>query len=305
MFNVSPVEATASELPNVPEFGTTPENRPQVPPFGVTTETMLEATSLVKYFYRGTVNEVLALDRVDLKVNMGEFVCIIGSNGAGKSTLMGCVSGYSPPDSGSTLLDGQDVTMWPEYRRSKLIGRVFQDPLAGTCASMTIEENMALAMRRGNRRGFRRGVTNHERELYRATLAKLDLGLETRLTDQVGLLSGGQRQSITLLMATLLQPKLLLLDEHTASLDPKTADLIMKMTCDLVEEERLTTLMITHNMQQAINYGHRLIMLHHGRIILDFGQESKRKLTVRDLLQHFHTAAADSSNSLTDRMILG
>ncbi|MDR1678009.1 MAG: ATP-binding cassette domain-containing protein [Deltaproteobacteria bacterium] len=266
---------------------------------------MLEATALVKYFFRGTVNEVLALDRVNLKVKQGEFVCIIGSNGAGKSTLMGCISGNAPPDSGSTVIDDLDITMWPEYRRSKIIGRVFQDPLAGTCASMTIEENMALALRRGHRRGFRRGVTAKERELYRTSLSKLDLGLESRLTDQVGLLSGGQRQSITLLMATLIKPKLLLLDEHTASLDPKTADLVMRMTCDLVEEERLTTLMITHNMQQAITYGHRLIMLHHGRIILDFDQEAKKKLTVRDLLQHFHTAASDFSNSLSDRLVLG
>jgi putative ABC transport system ATP-binding protein len=266
---------------------------------------MLVATSLVKYFYRGTVNEVLALDRVDLRVGLGEFVCIIGSNGAGKSTLMGCISGNSPPDSGSTILDNQDITMWPEYRRSKLIGRVFQDPLAGTCASMTIEENMALAMRRGQSRGFRKGVTNSERELYRDCLSKLDLGLESRLTDQMGLLSGGQRQSITLLMATLIKPKLLLLDEHTASLDPRTADLIMKMTCDLVDKERLTTLMITHNMQQAITYGHRLIMLHHGRIILDFDRETKSKLTVRDLLHHFQTAASDISNTISDSLVLG
>jgi putative ABC transport system ATP-binding protein len=277
----------------------------EVAKFDGPNKAMLEATALVKYFFRGTVNEVLALDRVNLKVKQGEFVCIIGSNGAGKSTLMGCISGNAPPDSGSTVIDDLDITMWPEYRRSKIIGRVFQDPLAGTCASMTIEENMALALRRGHRRGFRRGVTAKERELYRTSLSKLDLGLESRLTDQVGLLSGGQRQSITLLMATLIKPKLLLLDEHTASLDPKTADLVMRMTCDLVEEERLTTLMITHNMQQAITYGHRLIMLHHGRIILDFDQEAKKKLTVRDLLQHFHTAASDFSNSLSDRLVLG
>jgi putative ABC transport system ATP-binding protein len=272
---------------------------------GVPTVNMLEATSLVKYFDRGTVNEVLALDGVDLRVQPGEFVCIIGSNGAGKSTLMGCISGCSPPDYGRTVLDGHDITFWPEYRRASLIGRVFQDPLAGTCSSMTIEENMALALRRGRQRGFRRGVTNSERELFRTSLSKLDLGLEHRLPDQVGLLSGGQRQSITLLMATLIKPKLLLLDEHTASLDPKTAELNMKLTCELVEEERLTTLMITHNMQQAISYGHRLIMLHQGRIILDFDQEAKKRLTVRDLLQHFHSAASDLSNSISDRLLLG
>jgi putative ABC transport system ATP-binding protein len=279
--------------------------KPQVSMVETANTKMLTATSLVKYFYRGTVNEVLALDHVDLKVDSGQFVCIIGSNGAGKSTLMGCVSGYSPPDHGSTVLDGRDITMWPEYRRSKLIGRVFQDPLAGTCASMTIEENMALAFRRGRRRGFRSGVTKNERELFRASLAKLDLGLDSRLTDQVGLLSGGQRQSITLLMATLIKPKLLLLDEHTASLDPKTAELIMKMTKQLVEEERITTLMITHNMQQAITYGHRLIMLHHGRVILDFDQETKSKLTVTDLLQHFHEVAKNGADSISDRMVLG
>jgi putative ABC transport system ATP-binding protein len=291
MYNLSPLEAS-------------PLTEPQLEALATNTK-MLDATSLVKYFFRGTVNEVLALDHVDLKVDSGEFVCIIGSNGAGKSTLMGCVSGYSPPDYGSTILDGHDITMWPEYRRSRLIGRVFQDPLAGTCASMTIEENMALAIRRGRRRGFSRGVTKVERELFKTSLEKLDLRLESRLTDQVGLLSGGQRQSITLLMATLIKPKLLLLDEHTASLDPKTAELIMKITHQMVEEDHITTLMITHNMQQAINYGHRLIMLHHGRVILDFDEATKRKLTVRDLLQHFHSAAADSADSISDRMVLG
>ncbi|MDR1546820.1 MAG: ATP-binding cassette domain-containing protein [Deltaproteobacteria bacterium] len=263
---------------------------------------MLEARQLVKRFNLGTVNEVLAVDGLDLKVAPGEYVCIIGSNGAGKSTLMGCISGTSPPDSGRTFIEGQDVTVWPEHRRASLIGRVFQDPLSGTCASMTIEENMALAFRRGRRRGFRRGVGRAERDIFRAALARLDLGLEDRLTDPVGLLSGGQRQSLTLLMATLVRPKLLLLDEHTAALDPKTAGLVMDLTCGLVEEERLTTLMITHNMQQAISFGHRLIMLHQGRIILDFDQQAKRRLTVRDLLRQFQGSAM---GQISDRLVLG
>ncbi|MDR0355232.1 MAG: ATP-binding cassette domain-containing protein [Deltaproteobacteria bacterium] len=265
---------------------------------------MLEASSLVKYFDRGTVNEVLALNGLDLKVEPGQFVCIIGSNGAGKTTLLRCISGSSPPDSGRTILNDSDITMWPEHKRAKLIGRVFQDPLAGTCASMTIEENMALANRRGRDRGFKAGVSRPEKEVFRSSLAKLGLGLEMRMTDQVGLLSGGQRQSLTLLMANLITPKLLLLDEHTASLDPKTAVLIMDLTCALVEEGRITTLMITHNMQQAINYGNRLIMMHHGRIILDFDEQDKKKLTVKDLLQHFYSVTAET-NHLTDRLVLG
>ncbi|MDR1298231.1 MAG: ATP-binding cassette domain-containing protein [Deltaproteobacteria bacterium] len=265
---------------------------------------MLETSSLIKFFGRGTVNEVLALNGLDLAVGPGEFVCIIGSNGAGKTTLMRCISGSAPPDSGRTTLDGRDITLWPEHRRATLIGRVFQDPLAGTCASMTIEENMALASRRGKKRGFRAGVTRTEREAFRESLSKLHLGLEGRLYDQVGLLSGGQRQSLTLLMANLLTPKLLLLDEHTASLDPKTASLIMDLTCQLVDEGRVTTLMITHNMQQAISYGNRLIMLHHGRIILDFNERDKARLTVQDLLQHFHSATS-GDNQISDRLVLG
>ncbi|MDR1656503.1 MAG: ATP-binding cassette domain-containing protein [Deltaproteobacteria bacterium] len=266
---------------------------------------MLKASGLIKYFNRGTINEVKALNGLDLNVAPGEYICIIGSNGSGKSTLMGCISGTSPPDYGRTVLDQQDITYWPEHKRAGLIGRVFQDPLAGTCASMTIEENMALALRRGQRRGFRRGVGNQERAKFREALARLELGLENRLTDPVGLLSGGQRQSLTLLMATLIKPKLLLLDEHTAALDPKTAGLIMELTCSLVDRNQLTTLMITHNMQQAISFGHRLIMMHQGRIILDFNQTDKARLTVRDLIQQFHSAAPDLSGLLSDRLVLG
>jgi putative ABC transport system ATP-binding protein len=265
---------------------------------------MLEISGLTKYFNRGTVNEVLALDRVALAVPPGEFICVIGSNGSGKTTLMGCISGSAPPDHGRTILDQTDVTFWPEHRRASLIGRVFQDPLAGTCGSMTIEENMALALRRGQRRGFRPGVTSAERASYRRVLSRLELGLERRLSDPVGLLSGGQRQSLTLLMAILRQPRILLLDEHTAALDPKTAGLVMDLTRDLVDERQLTTLMITHNMQQAIAFGHRLIMMHQGRIILDFDQEGKARLTVRDLIQRFHGAAPDMAVQLSDRLVL-
>lgn len=265
---------------------------------------MLETTDLTKYFNRGTINEVLAINKVSLNVRPGEFICVIGSNGSGKTTLMGCISGSTPPDQGRTTLDGTDITLWPEHKRASLIGRVFQDPLAGTCSSMTIEENMALALRRGRRRGFRRGVGAAERDLYRSTLSRLELGLERRLTDPVGLLSGGQRQSLTLLMATLRRPRLLLLDEHTAALDPKTAGLVMDLTRDLVDEHQLTTLMITHNMQQAIAFGHRLIMMHQGRIILDFDQADKARLTVRDLLQQFHNAAPEMAVHLSDRLVL-
>jgi putative ABC transport system ATP-binding protein len=266
---------------------------------------MLRLEGLVKYFGRGTVNEVLAINGIDLSVAPGEFVCIIGSNGAGKSTLLGCISGTSRQDSGRTVLDGKDISRWPEYKRAKLIGRVFQDPLSGTCASMTIEENMALALRRGRFRGLSKGITKEERDFYKEALSRLDLGLENRLTDAVGLLSGGQRQSLTLLMATLIKPTILLLDEHTAALDPKTAELTMELTLDLVEKNKLTTLMITHNMQQALTYGRRLIMMHRGRIILDFDDSEKRRLTVRDLLSRFRMVAPDGQDSLSDRLVLG
>lgn len=262
---------------------------------------MLNIENLVKYFGRGTINEVRALSGVSLRVKPGEFVCVIGSNGAGKSSLMGCISGTNMPDSGSITLDGANITMWPEYKRAKYIGRVFQDPLSGTCASMTIEENMALALRRGKRRGLAQGLKRADRDVFRASLAGLDLGLEARLKDRAGLLSGGQRQSLTLLMAMMVRPTLLLLDEHTAALDPKTARLTMDLTEELVRRDRLTTLMITHNMHQALAYGDRLIMMHHGRIIMDLSAEEKLRLTVQDLLEKFSEASQDQ---VSDRMVL-
>ena len=260
---------------------------------------MLEIEGLVKFFGRGTVNEVQALSGLGLGVAEGEFVSIIGGNGAGKSTLMACVSGAHQPDAGRIVLAGRDITFKPEHKRAGLIGRVFQDPLSGTCASMTIEENLSLAALRGRRRGLARGVRRQDRAVYRDLLAALDLGLEDRLADQVGLLSGGQRQSLTLLMATLVRPTLLLLDEHTAALDPKTARLTMHLTRELVEKSRLTTLMITHNMQQALTYGHRLVMMDQGRVILDVGGAEKASLTVPDLLKKF-----SGYENITDRLVL-
>jgi putative ABC transport system ATP-binding protein len=262
---------------------------------------MLHINQLVKSFFKGTINEVQAMNGLSLHVKPGEFVSIIGSNGAGKSTLMNSIAGAYTPDSGQITLDGADITQWPEYRRSKFIGRVFQDPLSGTCSSMTIEENMALAYRRGKTRGLGRGMQKTEREFFREALSRLDLGLEARLQDAAGLLSGGQRQSLTLLMATLVRPTLLLLDEHTAALDPKTARLTMNLTQELVEKEQLTTLMITHNMQQALSYGHRLIMMHRGRIVLDLNKDEKSRLTVQHLLEKFSSVNPDQ---MTDKMIL-
>jgi putative ABC transport system ATP-binding protein len=266
---------------------------------------MLKVRGISKYFARGTVNEVRALNRLDLDVETGEFISVIGSNGAGKSTLLGCISGAAPPDEGKIILDGVDITGWPEYRRARHVGRVFQDPLSGTCASMTIGENMALALRRGKRRTLRAGTTRGERARFREVLASLDLGLEKRLDDPAGFLSGGQRQSMTLLMATLVRPTLLLLDEHTAALDPRTAGLVMKLTCDIIEKDKLTAIMITHNMQQALAYGQRLIMMHRGSIILDFSAEEKSRLTVQDLIHHFHAANLAETGGVSDRMVLG
>jgi putative ABC transport system ATP-binding protein len=264
---------------------------------------VLKITRLVKYFSRGTINEVRALNGLHLRVKPGEFLCVIGSNGAGKSTLIGCISGASLPDAGNILLDGSDITFRPEHKRARHIGRVFQDPLSGTCASMTIEENMALALRRGKRRGLSPGVRRSERDLFRDALTRLELGLESRLQDRAGLLSGGQRQSLTLLMATLTRPTLLLLDEHTAALDPKTARLTMDLTQELVKKDRLTTIMITHNMHQALTYGDRLIMMHRGSIVLDLNAAEKSRLTVADLLQKFSSASPDH-DAVTDRMVL-
>ena len=264
---------------------------------------MLELIDVCKTFNPGTVNEKIALEGLNLHLKPGEFVTVIGGNGAGKSTLMNSVAGVYGVDSGKILIDGVDVTHMPEYKRAKFIGRVFQDPMMGTAATMQIEENMALAARRGKRRGLRIGITNKERETYREQLKILDLGLEDRLTAKVGLLSGGQRQALTLLMAALQKPKLLLLDEHTAALDPKTAAKVLDVTTQIVEKDNLTTLMITHNMRDAIAYGDRLIMMYNGHIVVDVSGEEKKNLTVEQLLDLF--SQASGSDEADDKLILG
>ncbi|MDO4463449.1 MAG: ABC transporter ATP-binding protein [Bacillota bacterium] len=264
---------------------------------------MLEIKNVTKIFNPGTVNEKLALDNFSLTLEDGDFVTVIGGNGAGKSTMMNAIAGVWPVDAGKIIIDGVDVTKLPEHKRAKYLGRVFQDPMTGTAATMGIEENLALAKRRGKGRFLRNGITRKEREEYRELLKILDLGLETRLTSKVGLLSGGQRQALTLLMATLQKPKLLLLDEHTAALDPKTAAKVLETTEFIVQRDQLTTLMITHNMRDAIAHGNRLIMLNEGRIILDIRGEEKKKLTVEDLLHKFEAASGEEFAS--DKAILG
>lgn len=263
---------------------------------------MLEINNIVKTFNPGTVNEKVALRGVSLHLKPGDFVTVIGGNGAGKSTLMNTVAGVYPVDSGSISIDGVDVTALPEHKRAKFIGRVFQDPMMGTAASMQIEENLALASRRGKPRTLRPGITRTEREGYRQQLKILGLGLEDRLTAKVGLLSGGQRQALTLLMATLQKPKLLLLDEHTAALDPKTAAKVLEVTQRIVERDNLTTLMITHNMRDAIAYGNRLIMMYDGRILVDVAGEEKKHLTVEELLGLFNQASG--SDEADDKLLL-
>ncbi len=261
---------------------------------------MLEICGINKTFNPGTVNANHALKDLSLHLDDGESIAVIGGNGAGKSTLLNAVAGVWGVDSGTIHLGGIDITHLPEYKRAKYIGRVFQDPMMGTAGNMQIEENLALAARRGGRRGLRMGITKAEREEFREMLKILDLGLEDRLTDKAGLLSGGQRQALTLLMATLQKPKLLLLDEHTAALDPKTAAKVMEVTRKLVNQDRLTTLMITHNMRDAIEYADRLIMMYEGRIALDIAGEEKQKLTVEDLLAKFGqaTGTAEATDSL-------
>lgn len=249
---------------------------------------MIVVDHCTKYFHRGSVNEVLALSDISLQVENGDFITVIGSNGAGKSTLLNALAGSFLPDAGTITIGECNVTRWPEYRRARLIARVFQDPLLGTCPSATIEQNMALALRRGKRRGLGRGVRAGDRELFSSELAKIGLGLENRLQDRVGLLSGGQRQALTMIMATLVRPEVLLLDEHIAALDPKTAGQILALTREIISEQGLTTLMITHNMKHAIEFGNRLIMLHQGRIILDVSGDQKSSLSVNDLLQQFY-----------------
>ena len=248
---------------------------------------MLEIQNVSKTFNAGTVNEKTALNGLNLKLNEGDFVTVIGGNGAGKSTMLNAVAGVWPIDEGKILIDGIDVTKLSEHQRAAYIGRVFQDPMTGTAATMQIEENLALAARRGKRRGLRIGITKAERERYRELLKSLDLGLEDRLTARVGLLSGGQRQALTLLMATMNKPKLLLLDEHTAALDPATADKVLKLTKKIVAENHLTCLMITHNMHDALTLGNRTLMMDHGHIVLDIGGEERAHTTVDGLLDRF------------------
>lgn len=248
---------------------------------------MVRLEGLRKVFKKGTIDEKTAMDGLSLHIPEGDFVTVIGSNGAGKTTMLNLISGTYPPDEGEIYIDGDNVTHLSEHRRARYLGRIFQDPLMGTAASMTIEENLAMADLRGQRRGLRWGVKKARRDYYRDTLKMLDLGLENRLKDNVSLLSGGQRQSLTLLMATLSMPKLLLLDEHTAALDPKTADLVMELTEKIVSENRLTTIMVTHNMAQAIKHGNAMIMLHEGRLKFDAQDEAKRSLTVEEVVKRF------------------
>lgn len=263
---------------------------------------MLDINSISKTFNAGTVNEKRALNGLDLHLQEGDFVTVIGGNGAGKSTMLNAIAGTWFVDDGSILIDGNDVTRLSEHKRAKYLGRVFQDPMTGTAASMQIEENLALAARRGQTRTLRKGITTKEREGYREQLKILELGLENRLTTHVGLLSGGQRQALTLLMATLQKPKLLLLDEHTAALDPKTAAKVLEATDRIVGRDNLTTIMITHNMKDAIAHGNRLVMMHEGRIIYDVSGEEKKKLTVADLLSKFEEASGNEFAN--DRMML-
>ena len=264
---------------------------------------MLKIDNIVKVFNGGTVNEKVALNGLSLHLEEGDFCTVIGGNGAGKSTMLNAVAGVFQVDQGSIVIDGVDVTKLPEHKRAKYIGRVFQDPMTGTAATMQIEENLALAKRRGQKRSLRPGITKAEREEYKELLKILDLGLEDRLTSKVGLLSGGQRQALTLLMASLVKPKLLLLDEHTAALDPKTAAKVLEATEKIVNRDHLTTLMITHNMKDAMAHGNRLIMMKDGRVILNISGEEKKKLTVEDLLEKFNTASGEEFSN--DRMILG
>lgn len=263
---------------------------------------MLKLSHVKKTFNRGTVTEKRALTGVDLTLADGDFVTVIGGNGAGKSTLLNMIAGVYPLDSGTIELDGEDISRLSEPKRAKYLGRVFQDPMRGTAADMQIEENLALAKRRGERRTLRWGITRAERDEYAELLKTLDLGLETRMQAKVGLLSGGQRQALTLLMATLTNPRVLLLDEHTAALDPKTASKVLELTEQIVGERKLTTLMVTHNMNDAIRLGNRLIMMHEGRVIYDVAGDEKRALTVPDLLQKFEEVSG--GQLANDRMLL-
>ena len=263
---------------------------------------MLKITNIHKTFNKGTINEKVALNGVNLTLNEGDFVTVIGGNGAGKSTLLNSVCGVFGVDSGTIEIDGVDVTKLPEHKRAKFLGRVFQDPMMGTAADMQIEENMSLAYRRGQKRGLGWAITAKERKIYKEMLSELGLGLENRMTSKVGLLSGGQRQALTLLMAVIKKPKVLLLDEHTAALDPKTAAKVLELSEKFITESNLTTMMITHNMKDAIAHGNRLIMMHEGRIIYDVSGEEKKNLTVENLLKKF--AESSGSEFANDRALL-
>lgn len=263
---------------------------------------MLEIINIHKTFNKGTINEKPALQGVNLHLKPGDFVTIIGGNGAGKSTTLNAIAGVWPVDEGSIVIDGENITGYPEYKRAKFLGRVFQDPMTGTAATMEIGENLALAARRGQKRGLGWGITRAEKEQYHEMLKVLDLGLEDRMSTKVGLLSGGQRQALTLLMASLKKPKLLLLDEHTAALDPKTAAKVLDLTNNIVTENNLTAMMVTHNMKDAIRMGNRLVMMHEGRIIYDVEGEEKKNLHVSDLLAKFEQASG--GEFANDRMML-
>ena len=263
---------------------------------------MLDLTDIRKTFNPNSINQKIALDGVTLHLEDGDFVTMIGGNGAGKSSLLNAIAGVWPVDCGRIVIDGTDITGLSEHKRAPWLGRVFQDPIMGTAASMQIIENLALAKRRGQKRGLRPGVTKAEKDEYRELLSTLGLGLEDRLTEKVGLLSGGQRQALTLLMATLNKAKLLLLDEHTAALDPRTAQKVLALSDQIVSGNRLMTMMVTHNMKDAIRYGNRLIMMNAGRIILDISGEAKKNLTVRDLMDEF--AKASGEELATDRTLL-
>ncbi len=263
---------------------------------------MLELKNIFKTFFPGTVHEKTALDNLSLTLHEGDFVTVIGGNGAGKSTMLNAIAGTFSVDSGSILIDGKDVTRLPEFKRAALLGRVFQDPMMGTAPTMQIQENLALAARRGKHRGLKWGITPQEEQEYYQKLKDLDLGLEDRMKAKVGLLSGGQRQALTLLMAALQKPKLLLLDEHTAALDPRTAAKVLELSDKIVEENHLTTMMITHNMKDAIAHGNRLIMMDAGHVVLDISGEEKKKLTVSDLLTLFSKASGTEAND--DKLLL-
>lgn len=263
---------------------------------------MLEIKDVHKTFNAGTINEKVALDGVNLNLNPGDFVTIIGGNGAGKSTTLNAIAGVWPIDQGEIIIDGTDISGLSEHKRATYLGRVFQDPMVGTAATMSIEENMAIAARRGQKRGFGWGITKQERDDFREKLKELDLGLEDRLSSRVGLLSGGQRQAVTLLMATLKNPKLLLLDEHTAALDPKTAAKVLRLSDKLIQENNLTAMMVTHNMKDAIAHGNRLIMMHEGKVIYDVSGEEKKNLHVSDLLAKFEEVS--DGEFANDRMML-